>query len=56
MVNFNTTRSEYYILPNKNVVVTLKKQQKKTDVTVFVNEHKINISFVHCKKYLLGST
>jgi len=23
MVNFNTTQSEYYILPNKNVVVTL---------------------------------
>jgi len=28
MVNFNTTQSEYYILPNKNVVVTLKKNKK----------------------------
>jgi len=33
-------QSEYYFLPNKNVVVTLKKQNKQTDVTVFVNEHK----------------
>ncbi len=41
MVNFNTTQSEYYILPNKNVVVRLKK-----NVTVFVNEHNFNISLV----------
>jgi len=43
MVNFNKTQSEYCVLPNKNMVVHLK---KKKDVTVFVKEHKFNISSV----------